>query len=93
MKPVRTEGSNFVYVGPPGVGDLHCDRIRPGVIQSVWQLTDQERGLVAQGANILLTIATEPIPPVAVDLTWQKGIGEDAPELHQRLEDWRASQR
>jgi hypothetical protein len=87
VKPVRTAESNLVYVGPPGtdVKDLHCYRARRGVILSVWQLSPEDRELVARGANVLLTISTEPIPPVAVSLTWAKGVGEDAPELEERM--------
>jgi hypothetical protein len=40
VKPVRTAESNLVYKGQtPDVADLHCERLRPGLIASVWWLT------------------------------------------------------
>lgn len=69
MKPVRTAGSNMVYTGPtPDIGDLHCERITPGVIRSVWWFTPAERESIARGANLSLTIMGEPIPPVSLHL-------------------------
>lgn len=86
MKPVRTASSNLVYVGPsPEIGDLHCERIRPGVIRSVWWFTDAERRQIAGGANLSLTILGEPIPPVSVHLIRDEGVGEDAPDVLRRL--------
>lgn len=88
MKPVRTESSNLMYVGPPGIGDLHAQRIGdvPGEVVSVWWLTPAERERIAAGANIRLGILTEPIPPVRLELTDEQGIGEDAPDKLERLE-------
>lgn len=85
MKPVRTASSDMVYVGPPGIGDLHCQRVVPGRIRSVWYLTPEERAAVAAGANIGLDIVTEPIPPVAVFVIEEQGVGEDAPDVAERL--------
>jgi hypothetical protein len=87
MKPVRTITSNLVYVGPPGVGDLHCQRVEPGLIRSVWHPSALQRKAIADGANIALWVYTEPIPPVAVTVTDEQGIGEDAPEVAARLEE------
>lgn len=87
MRPVRTAESNLVYVGPtPDIRDLHCQREAPGVITSIWWLTDREREAIGRGANIRLTILTEPIPPVSLGVIDSAGIGEDAPELLARLE-------
>lgn len=88
MKPVRTAASNIVYVGPPGIGDLHAERIGdgPGRIRSVWHLSKAERDYIAAGGNIELEILTEPIPPVALNVTDEVGIGEDAPAALERLE-------
>jgi hypothetical protein len=66
MKPVHTITSDRVYVGPPGVGDLHCQRVEPGLIRSVWVPTLLERQAITEGANVALWVYTEPIPPVAV---------------------------
>lgn len=86
MKPVRTAESNMVYTGPsPEIGDLHCQRIRPGVINSVWWFTPEERAAIAKGANLSLTVLGEPIPPMSVNVIWSPGIGEDAPELLERV--------
>lgn len=91
MKPVRTEASNIVYVGPPGVGDLHAQRVgeSPGHVRSVWHLTKAERARIAAGGNIALEILTEPIPPVALSVTDEAGVGEDAPDKLDRLEKLR----
>lgn len=87
MKPVQTENSDLVYVGPnETVRDLHCQRLEYGAIRSVWALTSQERAAIALGANIVLDVFTEPIPPVAVGVTLEQGIGEDAPDIAARLE-------
>lgn len=67
MKPVRTASSNFTYLGPtPDVGDLPCQRVRPGEIRSVWELSELERDMVAAGGRIELAIYAEPIPPVSL---------------------------
>lgn len=69
MRPIRTEQSNFTYLGPvPRVADLPCQR-QDAAVFAVYQPTDEERLAIAQGANIELGIATEPIPPVSVTLT------------------------
>jgi hypothetical protein len=71
MQPVRTERSNFTYLGPsPEVGDLPCRR-EDGVVYSTWALTPDERIAVAEGANIELAIWYHEIPPVslAIDQT------------------------
>jgi hypothetical protein len=90
MKPVRTASSNLVYVGPtPEIGDLHCERIQPGLIRSVWWFTPAERESIAAGANLSLTVVGEPIPPMSVHLIRDVGIGEDAPDVLERLEQLR----
>ena len=71
MLPIRTERSNFTYLGPsPEVGDLPCRR-EDGVVYSTWELTHEERIAIGEGANIELGIWHEPIPPVslAIDST------------------------
>lgn len=90
MKPVRTASSNLVYVGPSAdIGDLHCERMEPGVIRSVWHFTQAERRAIADGANLSLEIMYEPIPPVRLTITRTAGIGEDAPDVLDRLDSLR----
>lgn len=87
MKPVRTASSNFIYAGPtPEIADLHCERLKPGVIRSVWWFTPAEREAIAKGSNLSLSIMGEPIPPVSLHLIRQDGVGEDAPDVLERLE-------
>lgn len=86
MKPIHTASSNMVYIGPPGVGDLHCNRVEPGIIQSVWHLSLAERRAIAAGANVMLTMWQEPVPPVALEVTDEQGIGEDDPAARARIE-------
>ena len=85
MKPVRTITSNLVYTGPMGVGDLHCQRVEAGLIRSVWYPDADQRKAIAEGANVALWVYTEPIPPVAVTVTGEQGIGEDDPDALARL--------
>lgn len=67
MNPVRTEWTEMVYRGTdPEVGDLWCHRHEPGVILSVWEPTDDERRVLINGGRVVLTVMTEPIPPVAL---------------------------
>lgn len=67
MTPRSFPGQNLVYRGPtPDIGDLPCERMRPGVIRSVWEFTPEEHIAVAEGADIELYIHGEPIPPVAL---------------------------
>jgi hypothetical protein len=93
VRPVRTEKSNLVYVGPtPDIGDLHCERVRPGYIRSVWEFSPEERESIAKGANLSVSVLTEPIPPMSMHLTREQGVGEDAPELRERLAEWEKAQ-
>jgi hypothetical protein len=86
MKPVRTEHSNLVYRGPtPEIMDLHCQRLERGRIRSVWYLSPDERAVIAAGGNIELDIFNEPIPPTQLSVTYEQGVGEDAPEILDRL--------
>lgn len=89
VRPVRTARSNMVYIGPtPDIGDLHCERVQPGVIASVWHPSAAERELIAKGANIKLRILGEPIPPTSLEVVDEPGIGEDASEILDRLDRW-----
>ena len=89
MRPVQTARSNVVYMAPPhapDVADLHCERLQPGVIRSVWVPDADERRLIAQGANVALWSFVEPHPVVQLEVTEDQGVGEDAPEARARLE-------
>jgi hypothetical protein len=93
VKPVRTAESNLVYKGQtPDVADLHCERLRPGLIASVWWLTPGEREAIARGANIRLEIFTEPISPVRLGVTPEQGVGEDAPDMLERIDALRGAE-
>lgn len=78
MRPVRTEQSNFTYLGPtPAVADLPCRR-EAGRVYSVWQPTDEEREMIANGAQIELGVTGEPHPPVSFAIVDQpEAPGED----------------
>lgn len=91
MKAVRTATSNLVYTGPtPEIVDLHCEREAPGRVASVWWFSPADRAAIAAGANLRLTILGEPIPPVSLEVTFQVGAGEDAPEVLERIEAYQA---
>lgn len=69
MKPIRTTNSNFTYRGPtPQIADLPCQRTVGGEVYSVWELSDTERIMIANGAQIRLGIFVEPIPPVSMSI-------------------------
>lgn len=79
MQWIETENTNITYKGGGPVGDLPCERavVNIGteeepqaarVIFSVWEPTEEERRLIAQGHNVRLGILTEPIPPVMLDV-------------------------
>lgn len=90
MRPVHTATSNAVLTGPPGVRDLHAERLEvDGVpwIMSVWTLTAAERAAVAAGKNIGLLIQRRDQPVVSMRIVDDQGVGEDAPEVHARLEE------
>jgi hypothetical protein len=93
MRPVRTASSNMVFVGPPGVGDLHCQRLPSGAVRTIWRLTRAERDYVAATGHIELEIFAARIPPVAVNCTDEVGVGEDAPDVLDRLDTLRGSDR
>ena len=72
MLPIRTDRSNFIYRSPrPDNPDMPGERIVPGHIRSVWELTETERADIFQGGNIELNIFAERIPPVSLNLTYE----------------------
>lgn len=75
MEPIRTKESNFTYLGPtPRIADLPCKRDSDGC-KAVFRFTDEERQMIANGANFELGIAARPIPPVTVNVTDLKEVG------------------
>lgn len=67
MKPVRHGASNLVYRGPaPGIGDLWCQRVKPGQIRVVYEFDEAERKQIAEGGRVELAMYCEPIPPVSM---------------------------
>lgn len=72
MRPVKPLDANMVYRRPNGrddIGDLECTRVAPGHIRTQWRLNAEEIAFVLAGGDIVLEILTEPIPPVALNLT------------------------
>ena len=72
MIPIRTEKSNFIHRSQnPEIPDMPGQRIQPGYIRSIWELTERERDDIFQGLNVELNFFAEPIPPVSLDLTYE----------------------
>lgn len=74
MKPRRTPTSTRVFRLPGGNEDSDLwvrDVVVDGqaVIESVWSLTDAERGAIADGANIVLAVWGSGTPPVELYIT------------------------
>ncbi|MBA3432405.1 MAG: hypothetical protein H0U16_13135 [Actinobacteria bacterium] len=70
MLPIKTDNSRFIYrSSSPELPDMPGERIEPGHIRSIWELTDWERDEIFHGGNIELNIFAEPIPPVALKVT------------------------
>lgn len=67
MGPIRLAWTKLVYRGPqPGIGDLWCHRVKPGLIESVWKPNEHEAKLLAEGGAIVLALHAEPIPPISM---------------------------
>ncbi len=72
MLPIRTERSNFIFRSSTSdVPDMPGERIQPGHVRSVWELTVHERDAIMDGLNIELHILAEPIPPVWLGVTYE----------------------
>jgi hypothetical protein len=70
MRPIRIDLTNHTYHGPTlDIADLPCRRVRPGLIASWWRPDEADRAAIAAGADILLQISAEPIPPVSVGVS------------------------
>lgn len=67
MDPVRTEWTELVYRGiSPDVGDLWCHRQAHGCIMACYDFTPEERETVANGGRVVISLLTEPIPPISL---------------------------
>jgi hypothetical protein len=75
VNPIRTPISTSVELGVPGtdVAPLPSWRefdARRGatVVASIWEPTPEERAAIAAGANLMLAIWQDPIPPVSLSV-------------------------
>lgn len=68
MHPIRTEQANVVYRGPrDDIGDLWVQRdAQLGGVFATYELTDEDRAMLAQGGHLELGIYCEPMPPVSL---------------------------
>lgn len=72
MIPVGNQRTLVTYLGPaPGIGDLQCERVRPGLIRSFWEPSQAELERLREGGVVELLIWTEPIPPVSLNAVTQ----------------------
>lgn len=85
MNPVKTATSTGDLAPPPGVSDEECGHLpyryapQPDgstVFASVWELTSEERGRIAAGANIELEVWAFTHPPVSLAATDEKALIE-----------------
>lgn len=87
MIPVRTAASNFVYRGPsPDIGDAWVERRpREHVVYLTWQPSDEERAAIAAGGLVKLGIFyVEPIPPVSLNVVYDRPLTDAGVELRER---------
>jgi hypothetical protein len=69
MKPIKTAACDMIYRGPtPDIGDLHCQRLKPGTIRSFWKPSEEELAALNAGGAVELDVFTEPLPPLAVNV-------------------------
>jgi hypothetical protein len=74
VKPRRTPTSNVVFhlVGGTEDNDLWAQRVLidgEAAIRSVWELSDDDRQRIAEGANIELAVWGPGTPPVSLIVT------------------------
>lgn len=79
MTPIKTNETNFVYLGPtPDIHDLPC-RTEGADTFSMWEPTDAERKVIVAGGSIRLGIhGVRPIPPVSLQIVPAAGPYERA---------------
>lgn len=84
-EPITTRKTTGVYGAPPGhedsISGLPYWRVQNEyggtTVYSVWAFTEGERRAIASGANLVLGIVGEPIPPVSLGV--RKAEGDVAP--------------
>lgn len=68
MQAIENERTQVTYHGNgDDIGDLYCERVRPGMIRSFWKPTGQEITTLIEGGYIELLIWNEPIPPISIN--------------------------
>lgn len=77
MHPVKSKESNFTYLGPTrDIGDLPC-RLAGNDTFAMWELTDDDRAVIAAGGSIRMGIyGVRPIPPVSLQAVHNAGCYE-----------------
>lgn len=71
MTPVKTDASNFIFVGPTvDILDVWTEVDRDqGVVYVDWVPTEAERDAIAAGKGVIrLGIAQFPMPPVSLEV-------------------------
>jgi|GEM_PF-3788313 hypothetical protein len=100
MKPVKTDRSNFVYLGPTvDIGDAWVERetVQTGldgagptvnVVWMDWQPSPEERQAIAAGPGVIrLGIwGMEPIPPVSLEVRPDIRVVDVEPPAVERVE-------
>lgn len=87
MKPIKTETTGIVYRGPtPEIGDLWCERVTRGEIRSFWKPSEDELAILNDGGCIQLDVLTEPLPPLAVNVSTAQAVGEHPFKRDPRLD-------
>lgn len=87
MIPIKTSKFDGVYGAPKNLeGDIgglpyyreKDDYFNTTIIYSVWELDEEERKQILDGANILVGQMGEPIRPLSVQITDLKRVEENA---------------
>lgn len=87
MKPIKTATTGIVYRGPISeIGDLWCERVSRGEIRSFWKPSEDELAVLAGGGCIQLDVLTEPLPPLAVNVSPVEAVGEHSFKRDPRLD-------
>lgn len=89
-RPRRTPSSTTVYRLPGGTeyNDLWVSEYEEAdgshIVASTWELSDEERAAIADGANIYLEVWGHGHPPVAISITSEElgkgGADDQGPE-------------
>jgi hypothetical protein len=82
MQPIRTNESNFTYLGPTReTADLPCRLEGQRDTFSVWEPTEEDRKIIAAGGHVRLGIhGVRPIPPVSLQVVANVGPYERKPD-------------